>query len=114
MGPGQRGHRGQGGDGVRRERDRPGAAAGEFGHGRDADDLPGCHGVDLAGAQRPFGAVDGDQTRAFLDVDQDEEVVGVPVAGREIGVGGLGVEAHHRHGGQAGTPPVAVHRRPIA
>lgn len=113
MRPGQWGDRGQGGDGVRCERDRPRAAAGEPGRCRDADDLPGRYRVDLASAQRPFGPVDGERSQALLDIGQDEEVVSVPVVRREADVGGFGVEAGHRDRRQAGALPVAVDRRPV-
>jgi hypothetical protein len=42
---------------------------GEFRDGRAADDLPGRHGVDLAGAKGPFDVVDAERARAFLGED---------------------------------------------
>ena len=111
--PGQRGDRGQGRNGVWRERDRPRTAADKLRDGRDADDLPGRQSVDLPGAQRPLGAVDRERARALLDVHQDEEVVGVPVVWRKPGVGGLGVETDHRDRRHARPLLVAVDRCPV-
>jgi hypothetical protein len=113
VGPGQRGDCGQGRHRVRCERDRPPAAAGELEDGRDVNDLSRRHSVNLSGAQRPLGTVDRERARALLDVDQDEEVVGVPVVRRKPGVGGFGVKADHRDRWHARALLVAVDRRPV-